>query len=448
MNNLKSCVPGLHWPSVLDPNGALMLSLQYQFEQTERLSAEEITKRQFKQAEALLYMAARSVPFYKDRLPKIEGELTPEIWNSIPVLERDQLIDAKDKLVNKRPLKGHEQLHKITSSGSTGVPVTAYGTPITRMFWDAFTLRDHLWQKRDLSGKLVSIRPEGGEPGKPLQAKNWGSGTSMAYETGPAAMLNSRTDVAEQLVWLKQQNPGYLLSLPSNLNELAKLCIEKGISLPKLKQIRTYGELLTDAIRERCQQAWDVEIVDAYSAQEVGYIAMQCPEQGNYHIQSESLLVEVLDENDQPCSPGQSGRVVVTTLLNFGAPLIRYALGDYAQLGEPCACGRGLPVLNKILGRQRNMMRTPDGRVHWPSFPSSYWSLEKIKQMQLVQQAPDQLLIRLVVSEILNDKEEEKLRRLFVERFQYEFTFEFEYLDAIPRSSGGKFEDFICLVDS
>ena len=448
MNFLKSCVPGVSWPAVPDPNAALMAALQYQFEQSEKLSLTEISILQFKQAESLLYVAQRSVPLYKDRVPKLNSPLTKGIWERIPVLTRAELVEAKEKLINQKPLKGHEQLHKITTSGSTGMPITAYGTPITRMFWDAFTLRDHLWQKRDLKGKLVSIRPEQCEPGKPVEANSWGSGTAVAFHTGPAALMNSRTDIAEQLVWLQKQKPDYLLSLPSIVNELARRCIAEKIQFPNLKQIRCYGELLTDAVRDICKQAWGVDVVDTYSAQEVGYIAMQCPEHGSYHVQSESLLVEILDENDQPCEVGETGRVVVTTLLNFGAPLIRYAIGDFAQWGEPCACGRGLPVIQKIMGRQRNMMRTPDGRTHWPSFPSSYWSLEKIKQMQLVQQAPDQLLIRLVVSEILNDKEEEKLRRLFVERFQYEFTFEFEYLDTIPRSSGGKFEDFICLVDS
>lgn len=447
MDLFKNCVPGLQWPSILEPNGALMASLQYQFEQTEQLTAEEIRSLQFKQAEALLYIAKRSVPFYKDRLPQVSGQLTEDIWRDIPVLTRDQLVDAKEKLVNQRPLKGHEQLNKITSSGSTGIPVTAYGTPITRMFWNAFTLREHLWQKRDFAEKLVSIRPEVGEPGQPQISKSWGGGAGTVYVTGPGAAMNSRTDIEAQLQWLQRENPGYLLSLPSNLNELAKLCIERNISLPNLKQIRCYGELLTEAVKERCRQAWGVPISDVYSAQEVGYIAMQCSEHGSYHVQSESLLVEILDENDQPCMPGEIGRVVVTTLLNFGAPLIRYALGDYARLGQPCKCGRGLPVIEKILGRQRNMMRAPNGKVHWPSFPSDYWSNGKIRQLQLVQDKPDSLIIRLVVNQTLNQDEELKLKAIFCERFEYPFKCVFDYVDEIPRSKSGKYEDFICQVN-
>lgn len=447
MYNMKSAVPGVVWPAVPDANGAFILSLQYQFQQSEYLSAAEIAQLQLKQAEFLLYCAKRSVPLYKERLPKVGGALTQEEWEKIPVLSREELVNAKTQLINQKPLKGHDQFNEITTSGSTGMPITAYGTQVTRAFWDAFTLREHLWHKRDFSGKLVSIRPEQGEPGKPLKGDSWGGGAGVVFKTGPAAVLNSRTELSEQLKWLQAENPEYLLSLPSILAELALRCELQGIELPNLKQIRSYGEILTQATRDICKRVWQVEITDVYSTQEVGYIAMQCPEKGSYHIQSESLLVEILDENDSPCAVGETGRVVVTTLLNLGAPLIRYALGDYAQWGEPCACGRGQPVLRKIMGRQRNMMRTPDGRVHWPSFPASYWNLNKVKQLQIVQTALDTLLIRLVVSDALEVKEENQLKALFVERFKYPFKCEFEYLQRIPRSKGGKYEDFMSMVD-
>jgi phenylacetate-CoA ligase len=59
----------------------------------------------------------------------------------------------------------------------------------------------------------------------------------------------------------------------------------------------------------------------------------------------------VLDQRGNPRGPGEVGRVVVTPLNNFAMPLIRYELGDTAEVGAPCACGRGLPVLTRILDR-------------------------------------------------------------------------------------------------
>jgi phenylacetate-CoA ligase len=88
-----------------------------------------------------------------------------------------------------------------------------------------------------------------------------------------------------------------------------------------------------------------------YSSDEAGYIALQCPEGEHYHVQSESLLLEVLDAAGSACMPGQVGRVIVTTLNNFAMPLVRYDTGGDAEVGPPCACGRGLPVLRSLVER-------------------------------------------------------------------------------------------------
>ena len=127
--------------------------------------------------------------------------------------------------------------------------------------------------------------------------------------------------------------------------------------LPGLREVRTLGEASTPDLRALCREAWGVPLVDVYSAEEVGYIALQCPEHEHYHVQAESVLVEILDERGAPAPPGETGRVVVTDLHNFAMPLVRYEIGDYAEVGEPCACGRGLPVLRRIVGRVRNMLR-------------------------------------------------------------------------------------------
>jgi phenylacetate-CoA ligase len=73
------------------------------------------------------------------------------------------------------------------------------------------------------------------------------------------------------------------------------------------------------------------------------------------------VLVEILDAQGRPCRPGEIGRVVATPLHNVAMPLLRYELDDYAEVGQACACGRGLPVIRRILGRRQNMLRLPDG---------------------------------------------------------------------------------------
>ena len=106
--------------------------------------------------------------------------------------------------------------------------------------------------------------------------------------------------------------------------------------------------------------------MDTYSSQEVGVIAIECPQGDGYHAMSEGLVVEVLRDDGEPCAAGETGHVVVTDLTNFATPLIRYDLADLAEAAGPCACGRGLPRIRRILGRERNLLRLPDGRRFWP----------------------------------------------------------------------------------
>lgn len=138
-------------------------------------------------------------------------------------------------------------------------------------------------------------------------ARGWGPATDTAFNTGQTAMLNIRADTDGQLQWLQEQNPDYLISHPSNILALANRCIEKEISLTKMREVRSFGETVTPELRAACRKAWNVPVTDAYSAQEVGYIALQCPEHEHYHVQSENLLVEVLNDQNRPCSPGESG---------------------------------------------------------------------------------------------------------------------------------------------
>jgi phenylacetate-CoA ligase len=325
------------------------------------------------------------------------------------------------------------------------MPVTAYTTQITRMYWFALTLREHLWHKRDFSGKLASIRPEGDlAPGQSARSGDWGPATSAVLRTGPAVVLSPRTDIGGQLEWLLSEDPDYLLTLPSNLRALALAYGDQPRRVTRLKGIRTYGEVVHPELRELCMGCWGLPPVDVYSAQEVGYIALQCAEAGSYHVQAESVLVEVVDEAGEPCASGQTGRVVVTTLQNFGSPLIRYALGDYAEVGEPCACGRGLPVIRRIQGRQRNMVRLPDGRLHWPSIPvKTYAHIAPIRQLQLAQVGSDRIEARLVAARPLSQAEEEAFAAVVRERLGYPFLVTLSYREAIPRSRAGKFEDFL-----
>lgn len=323
------------------------------------------------------------------------------------------------------------------------MPVRFLQTAVTQFFWNALTVREHLWQQRDFSGKLAAIRIKMKEGSWP----DWGLPVAALFRTGPGATLNVRTDVERQLAWLVREDPDYLITHASNLHALAELSLKQGVRLPRLRQARTYSEALRPDLRETVRAAWGVQIADGYSCEEAGNIALQCPRHEHYHIQSENLLVEILDEAGRPCAPGETGRVVITTLHNFAMPLIRYELGDYAEVGEPCECGRGLPVLTRILGRRRNMVVLPDGRRHWPSMPSTMWhAVAPIEQFQVTQTGIGSLEVKYVMGRPLSQEEIAGLEQALAERFSHAFDIVWQRVDAIERGQGGKYEDFISLL--
>jgi len=447
---ISSAISGIAWPALPNANASGLISLLLQFEASQWWPAAQLLERQRTQLSALLRHAAQHVPFFQKTLAGIVPTatlpgLTPQEWQDIPLLTRSLLQEAGPALFSTWTPKEHGQIGQIQTSGSTGRPIRALQTSLTQYFLQALTLREHLWHHRDFSAKMAVIRPEGTlPPGQSLERQGWGPATDGLTEPAPFAALNVRTPVDEQAFWLVRQNPVYFLSLPSNIAALARFFLDKKWRLPALQEVRAYGELLDDSVRTLCREAWNAPVVDIYSAQEVGTIAIQCPEQGNYHVMAETIMVEILDERGQPCAPGKVGRVVLTTLHNFAMPLIRYEIGDYAALGHPCPCGRGLPVLEKIAGRQRNMLILPDGRQHWPSFPSELWTpFPAIRQFQLIQKRTDAITVCLVAEPRLSAREEERLTASLQERFAYPFFIEFEYLGVIERSKGGKFEDFI-----
>ncbi len=139
--------------------------------------------------------------------------------------------------------------------------------------------------------------------------------------------------------------------------------------------------------------------------------------------------------------------MIVTSLHNFATPLVRYELGDYAEVGSECGCGRGLPVLTRIMGRVRNVLVLADGRRYWPNFGSRGLNeIAPVLQHQFVQKAYDVIEARLVTAQPLTPQQEEALRRHIQSRLPVSFDIRFTYVDGIPRSAGGKFEDFMSEV--
>lgn len=448
MFRTRSAIPGIAWPAIPNPGGAAILAALFQLERSQWWTPDQHWERQREQLGLLLRHAAATCPYYArsfgNRIGGFGPDFTMEAFRQLPILRRADLQSHFSDITSRDVPREHGPTATAVTSGSTGEPVRFASTQLSAFFWQAFNLRDHLWHRREFSRKMVVLRVAA----EIEILSNWfGSVGDMTLETGPCVLVPMNLPVEELAQRIVDEAPAYLTGYPNNLAAVLKRIETSGASLPGLEQVRAFGEPVTEEIRAYLSERWRVPLIDLYSTRETGYLALQCPDAEGYHVQSESVYLEVLDNNGEPCEPGESGRVIVTPLHNFAGPLIRYELGDYAEVGPACACGRGLPVIRRILGRSRNLMRLRDGRAFWPLFGTTEFpDLAPVRQFQLVQQSYDELEVRLAVSRPPTDDELRRLGEHIVGNVGYPFRIRWTLLPEIPYNNGGKFEEFICMV--
>lgn len=435
----------------LDAVGEQLLAVQHQLRETQDWPPERLLKHQLRQLGLLTEHAFRTRPFYRERLTasgyQAGQEITEEFWRTLPVLSRREVQEHHAEITDGPVPADHLPYSWDSTSGSSGMPLRVKTTQRSLLMWLTATLREELWHRRDFSAKTAVIRRFSDNDAFPPHGKrvpDWGAPVALIYSTGPAALLDIRSTIEEQAAWLLQEQPDYLLSFASVIRELAQHFRRAGLRLPRLRSLRTYGEANGPDLAELCRDTFGVDTADVYSAAEAGYIALQCAEHKRYHVQSEMILVEVLDDAGRPCEPGAVGTVVVTPFYNFAMPLLRYAIGDVAEVGAPCPCGRTLPVLARILGKARDLVVLPSGARRFAYFGSrTIADFAQIMQLQLAQKSLYDLEVRLVTRGTFGPANEEKLRNMLNENLGAHFRITFDYRDAIARSPSGKYFDFV-----
>lgn len=450
----KSQIEGIRWPAIASPVSSALLAILFQLERSQWWDPGQLSHWQFAQLAVLLEHAYQTVPFYRQQFDAIgfspTSTIAPEDWSRLPIVQRAALESAGAQAVTTALPAAHGRMTEKRTSGSTGEPGRFVSTQVSSQFWHALTLRDHLWHGRELSAALAVVRSGRSvrDPFAITRHNSWGPPADLVFDTGPGVLLYHSLPIERQAALLREFNPHYLLTYPSNLLALARCVSEHGESLTNLREVRTYGEPVEDAVREACRSSWGAALTDTYSAEEAGYLALQCPLHCHYHVQSESVLLEVIDAAGNACRPGETGRVVITTLHNFAMPLIRYAIGDYAVVGQPCDCGRGLPVLQKIVGRERNLLHLADGTLRVPDMSALQRSaIGEIDRLQVVQIAPSRVRVRVAGEQPLAGADRETLERLVLQVLGGEFELEFSFEREVERHANGKFEPFVSLLD-
>ncbi len=406
----------------------------------------EITALQHRKLVVLARHCEAHSPHFRARLQAAglgaDDLASPVALARLPLLSRRDLQRSTDLFCSGVP-QAHLPTYDTRTSGSTGEPVVVRRTAYSQLDWMATTMREHLWHDRDFLASFCAIRAN---ISKLIRLENWGAPAALLHKTGPALGIPIATDIETQIALLLDFKPQTLLVYPSNLAALTEHCAAHELILPGLRKILTIGETLSPDIRTRAEITFGANVSDMYSSQEAGNIALQCAQSGLYHVMAENLIVEILDERGIPAGSGNAGRVVLTDLNNFATPLIRYDIGDYAETGPPCSCGRGLPTLKRILGRERNLILMPDGTRHWPLVGfHKFREIAPILQYQVIQQDREHIELRLVVERDLTAEEQTNLTVHVQTSLGYPFALTLSYFDgSIPSGANGKFEEFLC----
>lgn len=451
-------MPGNCWPSVpraaLAPCWGAYLAL----ERSQWLSPEEIEAGQLSQLRLLLHHCREQVPYYERCLAEV-GIVPDDIKSladvrRLPLLPRRVFQERYADFHARSLPPGMVGTGEVSTSGSSGVPVKVQQTNVVQMWWLALVLRDYEWCGIDPSQSLAAIRYlfASGERGQQYRegviTDFWHRGLHQLIETGPCHMMDIHQDPRRQLQWLREQKPNYLLSYPANLEFLASLIRESGVPLSELRAIQAISESLTDEARQLIESSFGVPVWNTYSCSEAGYLASPCPQRHGLHIHSESVLVEILDDTGQPSASGQEGRVVLTSLHNFLTPLIRYEIMDRAVLGATrCACGRGLPLLTRLIGKERPLFHLPNGRRKNSNYLA--FSLRKIggfHQFRIIQRTVDQLVVQLVPNQTWSDQHGEQIRQKADEFFESPIRLEIEIVERLDSLTNGKTVDVVCEI--
>ena len=168
------------------------------------------------------------------------------------------------------------------------------------------------------------------------------------------------------------------------------------IHLPKLI---SYGaDAMAEADRLLIEREFGVPVISTYQCTEVLRIGFVCEQRQGFHISTDAVAFRVLDDENREVAPGESGNFVVSNLTNRATVLLNYKLGDVVTRGKmPCPCGRTLPMIQSIRGRSDDLLRLADGRVmHGQLAAEPLLAITDVRQVQVVQHAPDRFLLRAV----------------------------------------------------
>jgi phenylacetate-CoA ligase len=425
------------------------------FEQSQWFAPEQLKTIQWGRLKELLHHAHQNVPYYREvfkTLGAVPGDIRSfEDFGRFPTLTKRILQERLEDLVAVNVPR--TQLIKGMTSGSSGQPTCYYherssssvrkaaGRRLTRIAgYDIGLKVFSVWRESSVLMENGALTPAGArEPADSLRRTIKKALHDRLGVENPTVRVDptlmAEGEMAKLFKQLKSFRPDVVISYVNTLHMFAQYLDAEGITGIRPRSVIVSSETLYSHQRELMEKVFGCPVYNRYGLQETGIVAIECPERTGLHMNQEILHVEYV-----PVTPDKS-QLVVTDLINYGMPLLRYETGD---TGKPvdglCACGRGLDRIGELEGRVIEMLPTKKGGfVNGQLFATFHW-IEGIKQYQVVQEKLDAFRIRIVRTPAFREKNLLPMMHTIHEKFGEDTSVSIDYVDSIPFTKGGKYK--------
>jgi phenylacetate-CoA ligase len=410
-------------------------------EASQWLPREELERRQLASLRELLLHAQTHCPYYRSAWFRLDLDpqdlrCLEDFWHW-PIIDR-QVIRAR-RMHMRAQAPGLRLLSKSTG-GSSGEPLHFDLDFNSHDRREAARQRGYGWAGAGPGTKQLFLW------GVPLgQRPWWRRCKDLLYHQLQRRLVLNCFELSDERVphFLRQLNryrPDVIVAYTNALYTFARCLEQRGLTPFAPRSIIVGAEKLYPFQRKLIERVFQAPLFETYGSREVMLMGAECDRHQGLHVTMEHLLVEILEDDGTPTPEGQEGNVVVTDLFNYGMPFIRYATGDRAVAGwGTCSCGRGLPLLRRVVGRQLDVLETTDGRrIPGEFFPHLLKDVPEVKRFQVVQNTPDHIELRLVLDGPLSPASGRLLQSEVESTFGPSLHFELIEVDHIPLTSAGK----------
>ena len=427
--------------------GSVRLRSLRHLRQSQWQSPEHIQSATNNKLTAMVCHAVATSPFYRTRFAEADIDPTKvtsiEDLRNLPLLTKDDIRAHTNEILSTAFEKNN--LVPAKTGGSTGVALQIYCDRKGVEKRAGAALRSDEWSGWRIGQPIAAIW---GNPPVPRTLKNklrrWLKERVIYLDT----MHIDDQAIDKFLAEWQIMKPGMLYGHAHSIFILCEALQQRGITLNPAGIVAT-SMMLIEQERQVIEEVCGIKVTNRYGCEEVSLIACECEQHHGMHLNTDHNIVEFLRDDGTPCAPGEDGRIVVTELVNFGMPMIRYEVGDRGVPSDRiCPCGRGLPLMEHVTGRVADFLVATDGhKVAGISIiENTLTKLPGIKQMQVVQEEALRLQVNLVPGPQYGPETEARLVASLQEYLGTEVGVQVTQVARIPQEESGKYRFTICRI--